>query len=181
MPGRRARLFLFVGAVACACFVIGLRLGIERTAPPARLEPVVVAEVIAASGLPLSRLDGEPATPAFAAGPALLNFWASWCPPCLDELPLLDEVARDCPGRVVGFVLDERGEGQRVAGELDLGFPSYLTEPGLDGIDLMPKLGNARSVMPYSILIDERGMLARTKSGDFADVAEIREFMGGVC
>ena len=178
----RGLIVILASAGALAFFLLGVWLGVDRQTPPAEpREGPNVAQVIDGSKLPLVALDGSPASSAFASGPVLVNFWATWCPPCLDELPLLNEVAHACPGKVAGVAIDDLEKARGMAQEIGIDFQSYATVPGLLGIDLMSKLGNRNSSMPYTILIDEHGRLSKSKNGDFKDVEEILDFIGPVC
>lgn len=112
--------------------------------------------------------------------PLLINFWATWCPPCVEELPLLDGLhARTAPAgglQVIGIALDDPEEVERFLGELPVEFPMYLATPGR--VDLSTTLGNSRSVLPYSVLIDADGRIAKRKFGAFSE-RSLAEWVAG--
>src|SRR5690606_472439 len=76
--------------------------------------------------------DGEPVALDQVRGPAVVNLWASWCPPCRDELPVMQRLADRAAGRlrVVGVVVSDRPAAAAALAE-DLG----LTFPALDDRD----------------------------------------------
>ena len=106
---------------------------------------------------------------AIAPGrPLLVNVWASWCGPCVEEMPELQRFAR-AQGRegvqVVGLALDT-AEGVR--GFLDrvpVDYPILLETPG--PADASVWLGNTRGLLPYTVLVDADGRVAKQKLGPF--------------
>lgn len=115
----------------------------------------------------------------FDGRPVLINFWATWCPPCVDELPLLDALhARSGPDglQVIGIAIDDPAAVEKFLAELPVAFPMLLAQPGT--VDLSTTFGNARSVLPYSVLIDADGRIAKRKFGAFNE-ASLREWVTG--
>lgn len=104
----------------------------------------------------------------FRGRPVLINYWASWCGPCVEEMPLLDRfaAAQGIEGvQVLGVALDDP---EAVADFLDLqpvAFPIVLEVPGAG--DSSVRLGNRNSVLPYSVLLDAEGRVVKTKLGAF--------------
>lgn len=146
--------------VGC-CAVPGLLLGCERQAAPA-LSPLAVGEPMPALELP--GLDGRIRRLAPGDGPCLVNFWATWCPPCRAEMASLDRAYRVFVGRglkVLGISVDTDAyladEYVRQAG---LAFP-ILLDAGA---------GQARrdfrvTAYPTSFLVDPAGRIAEVRLG----------------
>ncbi len=100
----------------------------------------------------------------------LLNLWASWCAPCLREMPALQK-AQDNFGEqgpiVVGIAMDEAPRVRRFLAEHPVSYPILLGDQGAD--DTSVKLGNSRLVLPYSMLIDADGSILATHEGPLSD------------
>ncbi|MDD2730164.1 TlpA disulfide reductase family protein [Malikia sp.] len=99
-------------------------------------------------------------------GPLLLNFWATWCPPCVEELPLLDaffRAGREQGWQVLGLAIDQPSAVRAFLGRQPLAFPVGLA--GLGGTELARGLGNVNGGLPFSVLFDRAGALVERKLG----------------
>ena len=112
---------------------------------------------LAGTVVPLSRFDGRP---------ILLNFWASWCPPCVKEMPVLDAFARAHPDwQVIGVAFEPGAAARDYLGESPV---SYLILLGAyDGPDESLAFGNTRGVLPYTVLIGADGRIVKRHAGAF--------------
>jgi thiol-disulfide isomerase/thioredoxin len=121
-------------------------------------------------GFTLSTLAGEStAVPAAYAGrPVLLNVWASWCGPCIKEMPELDRYASaQAPNgtQVVGIALDDAEAVAAFLQRVPVGYPVLIDTPGPR--DAGVRLGNPKGVLPYSVLLDAQGRVLKQKIGPF--------------
>jgi thiol-disulfide isomerase/thioredoxin len=99
--------------------------------------------------------------------PLVVNFWATWCPPCVREMPALDRFHREHAGRgwqVLGLAVDNRGPVQDFLRRQPVGFEIGMA--GLDGIELSRQLGNDGGGLPFTVVFDGRGRIIRRKSGE---------------
>jgi len=109
---------------------------------------------------------GQLGMAAFRGRPLLLNFWATWCPPCVSELPLLDRFFRDQPRdgwQVAGLAVDNLAPVLTFLAQHPVTFPIGLA--GTDGIELARRLGNSSGALPYTAVFDRGGVLVQRKLG----------------
>jgi thiol-disulfide isomerase/thioredoxin len=103
---------------------------------------------------------------ALQGKPLLINFWATWCPPCIEELPLIDAFFNQNKSKsfqVVGLAVDQPSMVRRYLSQRPLSFPVGLA--GFNGTELGKTLGNSQSVLPFSVIFDAKGRLLAQKAG----------------
>jgi len=109
---------------------------------------------------------GELAVQSFRGQPLLLNFWATWCPPCVEELPMIEAFWRDHAAKgfqVLALAIDQPSSVRRFLEKQPLSFPVGLA--GLGGMDLVRSLGNSQGGLPFSVFFDKDGSIYRQKLG----------------
>ncbi len=158
----RALRIAAIAAVAAAALAAGVYLALERraTAP-------VPAAVSALTRMQLVDLAGEPATLERWRGRVLVvNFWASWCPPCREEIPGLIRIQEKFASngvQIVGIAIDSAAKSREAATEMKISYPILVA--GLEAIDLTRKLGNPAGGLPYTLILDREGTLVTTHLG----------------
>ena len=157
---RRNALMAGVAALAGAAGV-GIALWRSREPAPA------AAPVAALWAMQFDRpAGGQLALSAFRGRPLLLNFWATWCPPCVSELPLLDRFQREQAAagwQVAGLAVDNLAPVVEFLGKHPVGFAIGLAGNG--GIELARQLGNSGGGLPFTVVFDRQGGIADRKLG----------------
>lgn len=108
----------------------------------------------------------------------LLNFWATWCTPCLKEIPLLVE-AQNTYGaqglQIVGLALDQPDAVRAFRDRLGMNYPLLVGES--DIVSGMDALGDTLGAFPFSVLIAPDGRILERISGDLSR-EELTELLG---
>ncbi|MES2974041.1 MAG: TlpA disulfide reductase family protein [Pseudomonadota bacterium] len=98
--------------------------------------------------------------------PLLVNFWATWCPPCVEELPLLDRFYKENSSKswqVVGLAIDQPSAVRNFLQKMPVSFPVGMA--GLGGTELGRSLGNSAGGLPFTIVLGADGSLLHRKMG----------------
>ena len=107
--------------------------------------------------------------------PLVLNFWATWCPPCIREMPQLSRFAREfgpAGWQVVGLAAEPAEPVRRFLQTLPIDFPVGLA--GVQALDLSRELGNPQGALPFTAVFDASGRKVRQRLGEthFEELAE---------
>lgn len=162
---------LLVAGVAGAAAVAGGLVAWRRLTPG----PVVQG---AEAGLWAHTFETPTGTPLAMAGlrgrPLLVNFWATWCPPCVEEMPLLDTFFRENSSsgwQVIGLAIDQPSSVRRFLERTPVTFPIGFA--GLEGTELGKSLGNESGGLPFTVVLGSDGRVRQRKMGQVtpADLA----------
>lgn len=89
----------------------------------------------------------------YAGRPLVVNFWATWCAPCVKEMPDLDRLAHKYTGmHFVGIAIDTQPNVEKFLQKVQVSYP--LLVAGHGGIATMKALGNSRGGLPYTVIFD---------------------------
>ncbi len=114
---------------------------------------------------------------AWAGKPTLVNLWATWCTPCLKEMPDLQTFA-DEQGvngtQVVGIALDNADNVHDFLQQRGISYPNLVDAPG--PADAGVRLGNPAGVLPYTVLVSAEGHLLKSKIGPFENKQAIADW-----
>ncbi|MET7748569.1 TlpA disulfide reductase family protein [Micromonospora sp. NPDC005367] len=134
----------------------------------------------AANGDPLPELTlacftgGAPVALRDVRGPAVINVWASWCPPCRKELPAFQRLSKRAGDRihVIGVnSQDSRSAAQSIGEDLGVGFPMLVDQ----GTALQRALN--RNAFPLTLLVDTQGRVVYTDASGALDDASLGELV----
>jgi thiol-disulfide isomerase/thioredoxin len=157
--GRREALVL--GAAGLAAATAGFLVGPLLTGGNAAEGALKVAS--------FPDLSGRPRAIAEWRGRVLvLNFWATWCAPCREEIPLLMKTGLKYQAsglEVVGIAIDNGAKVGEYARNMQISYPILLAEA--EGLDLMRKLGNSAGGLPYTVIVDRQGAVLQRKLGAY--------------
>jgi thiol-disulfide isomerase/thioredoxin len=111
--------------------------------------------------------DGSPLAMSSLKGkPLLVNFWATWCPPCIEELPLLDsfyQANKAKSWQLLGLAVDQPSAVRKWLQSKPLSFPVGMA--GFGGTELSKSLGNLSGGLPFSVVFGASGQLLHRKTG----------------
>jgi thiol-disulfide isomerase/thioredoxin len=149
-------------AVAALALAAGLYFGMERgvgMADPAAVSALTRADLpdLAGGRATLERWRGKV---------VVVNFWASWCPPCREEIPGLIRIQQKLAAngvQIVGIAVDSVDKSRQAAAEMAISYPVLVAEVQM--IDLTRRLGNRAGGLPFTIVLDREGRLVTTHLG----------------
>lgn len=101
----------------------------------------------------------------------IVNFWATWCEPCREEVPVLLRVhAKHASNgvQIVGISVDSVDKVRQFAIEYQIGYP--LVVGTMEVIDLTRRLGNKAAGLPYTVVLDRSGRVVKTHLGGISEV-----------
>jgi len=177
MPGMYRRT-LITGALGAAALVGGGYLAwrrgfntASRRTPASAVVPVVApsadpADPIGFYALTLPDLADQPQPLSRYRGrPLLVNFWATWCAPCVKEMPALDALARRFAAvQFLGIGIDTAANMRGFVQKVPVAYP--LLVAGYEGVDLLRALGNSAGGLPFTVLFDANGQQVRQILGE---------------
>lgn len=155
-PPRRSLVVIGAAAVLALAAGIGVAL-FDRT-------PTDASRLLALS---LPDPTGRPQSLAQWQGKVLVvNFWATWCAPCREEMPDLVRAQNEYGAKglqIVGIAADNADKVQQFAKEIELNYPALIG--GYAAIDLSKDLGNSLVALPFTLILDRQGKVAYTHLG----------------
>ncbi len=159
-----ARLIGVVIMLALLAFAAGailsLRFDVRTTTKPTATTAALFAQAF-------NDVDGRmQAISQWEGGLLVVNFWATWCAPCIEEMPDLQKVQSEYASRgvtIVGIAIDNPAAVRRFRDEQHVKLPLLLG--GAAGSDLVRDLGNPSGSLPYTVLIARNGSLVKSKLG----------------
>ena len=100
----------------------------------------------------------------------IVNFWASWCPPCVEEMPTLDKISQEYASKnvlIVGIGIDSPSNIREFLEKTPVSYPIVIG--GLEGSNLSKQMGNTQGALPYTVIINSKGKSIYTKLGKISE------------
>jgi thiol-disulfide isomerase/thioredoxin len=163
---------LLAGSVSIGLALFGERWlqDDQRAQAPRPLlsSPEAIADTL--PDLRLPDLEGREISGSSWAGKVLvLNFWATWCPPCLREMPLLDAWQQRYGSRglqIVGIAIDRPDDVARFLAENAVSYPILIGN--IDTVGLSKRLGNRTGALPFTVVFDPVGRRVFSHTGELS-------------
>ncbi|GAB2905268.1 hypothetical protein GCM10027046_38810 [Uliginosibacterium flavum] len=102
----------------------------------------------------------------WAGKPLLINFWAPWCAPCVEEMPELAALQTELGAEHIQFIgigLDSQESIRKFADRFEISYPLYVA--GMHGAELSAQFGNRSGGLPFTALIGQDGRIVKTWLG----------------
>ena len=169
-PSRRSTPWIratAIAAVALAALGLGLMTGhLSNRPPPA--SPEANSEASAGlQALVLHAPDGQAiALDQWQGKVRVFNFWATWCPPCRQEIPALSRIQEKLAGngvQLVGIALDSQASVRAFAAHGHIPYPLLLASP--EAIEILKALGNRQGALPFTVVLDRQGQIRYAGAG----------------
>jgi thiol-disulfide isomerase/thioredoxin len=164
-PGRRN--FLVLGGVAATAAIAGGVTGSLVLQSQSGAADLLSARFPDLAGRPRSLSE-------WRGRPILCNFWASWCAPCREELPLLDAAHREHAPiglQIVGIAVDTAANIRQYVKSIPVAYTVLIAEGS--ALDLIRRLGNRNAALPFTVALDRAGRLRQRKLGAYT-AAELK-------
>jgi len=157
-PGRREALILGAAGIAAAAagFLAGPLLLGDRGRGDDVLRSATLVDLVG-KPRPVTEWEGQV---------VVWNFWATWCAPCREEIPLLiatREKYKALGVEIVGIAIDNAAKVREFSSSFAISYPVLLA--GSDGLEIMRKLGNHSGGLPYTVVVDRNGKVVHRKLG----------------
>ena len=164
-------------SIAILSASIGIYFGTQRLKIDSPADPVA-SKLMQAS---LPDLQNQTQTLSHWQGKVLLvNFWATWCPPCVAEMPELVALQNEMASKnlqIVGIGIDSPSNIQQFATKHQITYP--LLVAGMQGTELSRELGNQAGGLPFTVLIDTQGSIRQTYLGRL-NMEKVRADLAGL-
>lgn len=165
-PLRRALLVAAVGSLAAAA---GIGAHLWRIGSIGAKPADDAARAILDSRL--TTLDGLTRTlDGFRGQILIINYWATWCAPCREEIPMFVRLQRELAAngvQFIGIAVDQADKVVDFSREFGVNYPLFIG--GIDAVELSRKAGNRAGVLPYTLVLDRSGVIHASLVGELTE------------
>lgn len=155
---QRMRKLIVLAIAAIVALSVGIGIAVwDRNAPDATALLALSLPDAQGAQQPLRQWQGKV---------LVVNFWATWCEPCREEMPEFVRAQREFGSRGVQFVgiaVDQPDKVVQFAHELDLNYPALIG--GFEAVDVSKDLGNRLAALPFTVILGRDGRIAHTELG----------------
>ena len=176
-PAAARRRWLSFTAIAAAAGTLGAWTAWQRYAPgPADAE---ASTLLLALNLPDANGQAV-ALDQWRGRPLVVNFWATWCAPCIEEMPELSELQQHYKAsglQILGIGIDSPDNIRQFSKDRPVAYPLLIA--GAGGSELARRFGNQSGGLPYTVVVDRSGQITSTIIGRFK-LARLRDAIDSV-
>ncbi len=155
----------FTILVAVIAFTGGLSVRWLMSAPANPAEPVNQQSF---RDFSLTDLDGNlHSTKEWQGKVMIINFWATWCPPCLKEMPAFSGLQKEFGPKglqFIGVAIDEAESVKDFFQRTPINYPVLLGEN--QGTKIAHDLGNIVNTVPFTVIVDKQGHIVKSHMGE---------------
>ena len=153
-----------VGVAAAAALAAGVYFGMQRMGTA--LPPAQAGAALAGLALP-DPSGKEQRLDQWRGKVVVVNFWATWCAPCREEMPEFIKAQQQHGAQglqFVGIAVDKADKVDEFAKEIGLNYPTLIG--GFGAMELSKSLGNNLMALPFTVVLDRKGDVVHTQLGE---------------
>ena len=94
----------------------------------------------------------------------IVNFWATWCAPCREEIPELNQFHKTSKVKIIGIAIDVKEAVQKFQKKIPIRYPSYIIND-FNGVKLSQSMGNEKGVLPFTVLLNPQNNIEKLYYG----------------